>query len=778
MASNHHHAAHEPEDADLAIDPICGMKVDKKNPRGGTVAHGNHVHYFCSASCRTKFLDTPHGRSAMRTPQPQQPAPTKQAADDALYTCPMHPEIVQKGPGSCPICGMALEPKTVTAADTEDAEYVDMKRRFVVSAALTVPTFLLAMSDLIPGQPLQRLLSPSVMTWTQLVLSTPVVLWGGWPFFQRGWKSVVTLKLNMFTLIALGTGAAFAFSVFATLFPESLPHTLVHGGMAPVYFEAASVITTLVLLGQVLELRARHATAGALKSLLRLKPNTARRVLDDGAEVDVPLEHVKHGEKLRVRPGESVPVDGVVLEGQSSIDESMVTGEPIPVEKRPSDPVTGGTVNGRGSFVMRATRVGDETLLSRIVQLVNEAQRSRAPVQRLADRVSAWFVPAVLLVAVATAIAWAVLGPEPKLTHALVNAVTVLIIACPCALGLATPMSVMVGIGRGAQLGVLIKSAESLERMEKVNTLVVDKTGTLTEGKPRVVSLSTTPGFDEATVLAHAASLEQASEHPLASAVLAAAAERNVRVPRAVDFEAHVGRGIVGHVEDRRVAVGTERLLGEEGVDASPLRSRAEALRADGQTAVLVAIDGKPAGVISIADPIKATAAGAIEALKAAGIEVVMLTGDAQGTAAAVARKLGITRFEAGASPEGKADFVGKLAAEGRTVAMAGDGINDAPALARAHVGIAMGTGTDVAMQSAGVTLVKGDLNGIVRAVALSREVMRNIRQNLFFAFVYNMLGVPVAALGILGPMLASAAMALSSVSVIANALRLRRAVR
>jgi len=778
-SSHHHHAKHDPEDPNFAIDPICGMKVDKRNPRGGTIAHGNHAHYFCSDRCRTKFLDTPHGRSAMRSPQPPAPAPAPAAqGDEALYTCPMHPEVVQKGPGSCPICGMALEPKTVTAADTEDAELVDMKRRFTVSAALTVPTFLLAMSDLIPGQPVQQLISPTVMTWTQLLLSTPVVLWGGWPFFQRGWKSVVTLKLNMFTLIALGTGAAFAFSVFATLFPEMLPHTLTHGGMAPVYFEAASVITTLVLLGQVLELRARHATAGALKSLLRLKPNTARRVLDDGAEVDVPLEHVKKGEKLRVRPGETVPVDGVVLEGQSTIDESMVTGEPIPVEKREGEAVTGGTVNGRGSFVMEATRVGDETLLSRIVQLVNEAQRSRAPVQRLADRVSAWFVPAVLLIAIGTAIAWAVFGPEPRLTHALVNAVAVLIIACPCALGLATPMSVMVGIGRGAQLGVLIKSAESLERLERVDTLVVDKTGTLTEGKPKVMSVWTGAGFDDATLLSHAASLEQASEHPLAAAVLAAATARAVSIPKATDFEARVGRGVTGHVAGRRVAIGTEKLLGEEGVDASSLLSRAEASRNDGQTVIMVAIDGKAAGVISIADPVKATAGEAIQALKATGIEVVMLTGDAPGTAAAVARKLGIARFEAGASPESKADFVAKLAAEGRTVAMAGDGINDAPALARAHVGIAMGTGTDVAMQSAGVTLVKGDLNGIVRAVALSRAVMRNIRQNLFFAFVYNVLGVPVAALGILGPMLASAAMALSSVSVIANALRLRRAVR
>jgi len=737
------HAHHEPEDAGIAIDPICGMKVDTKHPRGGSVAHGDHTHYFCSDRCRTKFLD------GHREP-PRAAAPP---AGDALYTCPMHPEVVQTGPGSCPICGMALEPKTITADDAEDAELADLRRRFAVSAVLTAPVVVLAMGE--------HVLPVSAPGWVQLVLAAPVVLWGGWPFFQRAWRSIVTLKLNMFTLIALGTGAAFTFSVVATLFPHALAHGL--------YFEAAAVITTLALLGQVLELRARHATAGALKSLLRLKPANARRVLDDGAEIDVPLEHVRRGEKLRVRPGESVPVDGVVTEGQSAIDESMVTGEPLPVEKRAGDAVTGGTVNGRGTFIMEATQVGDETLLSRIVQLVNQAQRSRAPVQRLADRVSAWFVPAVLLVAVGTAIGWTLLGPEPTLTHALVNAVAVLIIACPCALGLATPMSVMVGIGRGAQLGVLVKSAEALERLERVDTLVVDKTGTLTEGQPKVIAVSAAPGFDEATLLSHAAALEQASEHPLASAIVAAAHD----VPKVHEFEARVGRGVVGRVAGRRVVVGTETLLKEEGIDPAPL---GEGLA--GRTAVLVAIDGAPAGVISIADPVKASAAGAVRSLQAAGVEVVMLTGDASGAAAEVARHVGIARFEAGVSPEGKAGFVAKLVAQGRRVAMAGDGINDAPALAAAHVGIAMGTGTDVAMQTAGITLVKGDLAGIVRAVALSRAAMRNIRQNLLFAFLYNVLGVPLAAVGLAGPMIASAAMALSSVSVIGNALRLRRAVR
>ena len=703
--------------------------------------------------------------------------------DERIYTCPMHPEVRQKGPGACPKCGMALEPGAPAAEDEgPSAELLDMTRRFRVGLALTLPVVAIATGEMLtPG--LVAWLGPTAIAWTQLVLSAPVVLWGGWPFFVRGWQSIVTRSLNMFTLIALGTAAAFGFSVFAVLFPEALPHGIRHGGALPVYFEAAAVIVTLVLLGQVLELRARSATSGAIRALLGLAPKTARRLRPDGGEEDIPLAHVHLGDRLRVRPGERVPVDGVVLEGRSAVDESMITGEPIPVEKTPGSRVTGGTVNGTGGFVMRAERIGADTLLAQIVRMVAEAQRSRAPIQRLADVVSAWFVPAVVLVAVLTSLVWGLYGPEPRLVYALVNAVAVLIIACPCALGLATPMSIMVGTGRGAQEGVLIKNAEALETMEKVDTIVVDKTGTLTEGKPRLVTVAAEAGFREDEVLALAAGLEQGSEHPLAAAVLAGAGERGVTPARVESFQSVTGQGVTGMAGGRRVALGNPRLLAAQGADAAGLAPRAEALRSEGQTVVYLALDGTPAGLLGVADPIKGSTPEAIRLLHAEGLRVVMLTGDSRTTAQAVARTLGLDDVIAEVQPADKAAVVERLQAEGRVVAMAGDGINDAPALAQARVGIAMGTGTDVAMESAGVTLVKGDLRGIVKARRLSRGTMRNIRENLLWAFVYNALGVPIAAgvlypvLGLLlSPMIASAAMSMSSVSVIANALRLRRA--
>ena len=701
-------------------------------------------------------------------------------APGVLYVCPMDPEIRQDGPGICPICGMDLEPESPLSGEAPDdsPELREMNRRFWVSFALTLPTFLLAMSDLLP---VPMLISPHTSAWIQLVLSAPAVLWGGAPFFQRGWASLVNRRLNMFTLIALGTAAAFGFSVFALLFPGLLPHAMSHGGGPPVYFEAASVIVTLVLLGQVLELRARSATSGAIRALLGLAPKTARRILEDGTELDIPLESVQVGDQLRVRPGEKVPVDGRVLFGHSSVDESMITGEPIPVEKTDGSPATAGTLNTNGSFVMTAERVGAETLLSRIVTMVSEAQRSRAPIQRLADLVSSWFVPAVILIAAFTAIVWGSVGPEPRLAYALVNAVAVLIIACPCALGLATPMSVMVGTGRGAQAGVLIRNAEALERLEKVDTLVLDKTGTLTEGKPALAHVVTARGVDEDTLLGAAAALEKASEHPLAAAVLAGAARRGIVVPAVGAFRAVTGKGITGRVGGVEVVVGNRGLLDELGVDTRPLAADAERLARTGHTVVFVAIRGALAGILSIHDPVKPTTPGALRALSDAGLRIVMLTGDTHTTAQAVADELGIREVFAGVLPDQKGDVIALLRREGRVVAMAGDGANDAPALARADVGIAMGTGTDVAIESASVTLVKGDLSGIVRARNLSRAVMKNIRQNLFFAFVYNVLGVPIAA-GIayplfgllLSPMIASAAMALSSVSVIGNALRLR----
>lgn len=711
-----------------------------------------------------------------------EPATVAPPATRTEWTCPMHPAIMRAEPGACPICGMALEPRTVTAEE-ENPELRDMSRRFWVCVALTAPILALMISELLPGKPLQMWLGAGAV-WLQFALATPVVLWGGWPFFVRGWRSVVNRSLNMFTLIALGTGAAYFFSVAAVLFPDAFPESFRdhHTGVPAVYFEPAAVIVTLVLLGQVLELRARSQTSSAIRALLGLAPKTARLIDANGQERDVPLEQVQPGDKLRVRPGEKVPVDGVVHEGRSAVDESMVTGEPMPVEKEPGSKVTGGTVNAAGGFVMEAERVGADTLLAQIVRLVSEAQRSRAPIQRLADTVSAWFVPAVVVVAVATAVVWGIYGPAPRMAHALVNAVAVLIIACPCALGLATPMSIMVGTGRGAQAGVLVRNAEALEVLEKVDTVVVDKTGTLTEGKPKLVTVQPLDGFDQAILLRLAASLEQASEHPLAAAVVAGAKEKGVTPARAEDFRSFAGKGVSATVEGKAVAIGNARLLEEVGASDGRLAENARPLQREGQTVMFVVIDGRPAGLLGVTDPIKESTPRAIEALHADGVKIAMLTGDNRAAAESVARRLGIDQFEAEVLPEHKADAVKKLQSEGRRVAMAGDGINDAPALAQADVGIAMGTGTDVAMESASVTLVKGDLGGIARARRLSRAVMRNIRQNLFFAFIYNLLGVPIAAgvlypfFGLLlSPMIASVAMTFSSVSVIMNALRLRR---
>src|SRR5712692_9970971 len=696
------------------------------------------------------------------------------------YTCPMHPKIVRDAPGSCPLCGMALEPRTVTLEDEENLELRDMSRRFWVSAVLAAPVLFLAMADMIPGQPVGHLVAASVATWLELALATPVVLWGGWPFFERGWQSFVNRSPNMFTLITLGVGTAYVYSVTATLFPGLFPDSFRgHAGEVPVYFEAAAIITVLVLLGQVLELRARSQTSGAIKALLGLAPKTARVIGDDGRESDVPLDQVKPGDRLRVRPGEKVPVDGIVLEGHSSVDESMVTGEPIPVEKEPGSKVTGATVNDTGSFVMRAERVGSDTILAQIVHLVAEAQRSRAPIQKLADTVSGWFVPAVIIVAILAFIVWSLLGPPPAMGFALLNAVAVLIIACPCALGLATPMSIMVGTRRG----VLVRNAEALELLEKMDTLVVDKTGTLTEGKPRLVGVTPIGGFNENELLLLVASLERASEHPLAAAIVKGAEDRGLKLAEASEFNAETGKGVAGTVDKRRVAVGNAALFASLGIDADGLPEAADARRKDGQGVMLIAVDGHAAGLVAVADPIKESAIGALRALRDEGIRVVMLTGDSRVTADAVAAKLGIDDVVAEVLPDQKASVVKNFQDEGRFVGMAGDGINDAPALAQAQIGIAMGTGADVAMESAGVTLVKGDLQGLVRARHLSRATMRNIRQNLFFAFVFNALAVPIAAgvlypaFGLLlNPMIASAAMSLSSVTVVSNALRLRTA--
>jgi Cu+-exporting ATPase len=772
----HKHSHHGQKPAALpegaARDPVCGMTVDPEGAKHRTVYEGN-PYYFCCSGCLTKFEADP-ARYLEKKPPPAPVLP-----EGTTYTCPMHPEIRQLGPGSCPICGMALEPVLASAAEEKNPELVSMTRRFWIGLALTVPVFLLEMSSHLG---LGHWLEGQWLNWLQLALATPVVLWGGWPFFERGWQSLKTRNLNMFTLIAMGTGVAWLYSIAATFFPGAFPAAFrMSGGAVPVYFEAAAVITVLVLLGQVLELRARAQTSGAIRALLNLAPKTARLVTADESERDVPLETVAAGDRLRVRPGEAVPVDGEVLDGRSAIDESMVTGESMPVSKAPGSKLIGGTMNQSGSLVIRAEKVGRETMLAKIVQMVADAQRSRAPIQRLADRVSGWFVPLVIAVALAAFVAWSTWGPEPRFTIGLVAAVSVLIIACPCALGLATPMAIMVGVGRGAQAGVLIKNAEALERFERVDTILADKTGTLTEGKPKVVAFKVAAGFVEADVLRLAASLERGSQHPLGAAIVKAAEEKGLPLAAVQNFDAPAGKGVMGDADGRRVVIGNLRIMREAGIDPGSLGAEAGRLSGEGATAIFIAIDGRMAGVAGIADPIKPATPGALAALKAEGIRVVMLTGDNAATANAVAKRLGITEVEAEVLPEDKAKVVERLRREGRVVAMAGDGVNDAPALAAADIGIAMGTGTDVAMESAGVTLLKGDLNGIVRARHLSSATMANIRQNLFFAFAYNAAGVPIAAgvlypfFGILlSPVIAAAAMALSSVSVIGNSLRLR----
>jgi Cu+-exporting ATPase len=763
------------------------MTVDPAAARHKT-EHAGKTYYFCSNGCRVKFEAAPEkyppSPAASSTTSPTSVPKPPRVAEGAIYTCPMHPEIRQQGPGACPICGMALEPLEVTAEAMPNHELRDMTRRFWIGLALAAPVVALDMGGHFAH--LDRFIAPQVSHWIQLACATPVVLWAGWPFFQRGWASLVTRHLNMFTLIAIGTGIAWIYSVIATLAPWLFPAAYrMEDGAVAVYFEAAALITVLVLLGQVLELRARDRTGGAIRALLDLSPKTAHRIMSDHKgsthEGDVPVESVAVGDLLRIRPGEKVPVDGVVAEGQSSLDESMVTGESMPVEKSVGDRLIGGTLNGSGGLVMRADSIGSDTVLARIVQMVTDAQRSRAPIQRLADRVAGWFVPAVVAVAVAAFLAWYFWGPQPSFAYGVVAAVAVLIIACPCALGLATPMSIMVGVGRGAQAGVLIKDAEALERMERIDTLVLDKTGTLTEGKPRVIEIITTGGLAETELLRLAAAVERASEHPLGQAIVTEAAARNLELPRVENFDSPSGRGARGRVDGRRIVLGNVRFLKEEGIEAGELASRADALRGDGATAIFVAVDGEPAGLIAITDAAKPSAEAAIRDLKAEGIHLVMLTGDNRVTAEAVARKLGIDKVEAEVLPEHKRDAVEELRRAGRVVAMAGDGVNDAPALAAADIGIAMGTGSDVAIESAGITLLGGDLGGILRARRLSRATMRNIRQNLFFAFAYNAIGVPVAAgilypvFGIvLSPVIAAAAMALSSVSVIGNALRLR----
>ena len=770
-----HQPLHSPNAAIAAIDPVCGMTVDPtKTPHRHDYQH--HTYHFCSAGCRGKFAADPDKYLKAGV------APEAVAPEGGLYTCPMHPEIRQVGPGACPICGMALEPVTVTAETPVNPELLDMTRRFWLGLVLTLPVTVLEMGGYFVD--LGAWLTPNVDNVIQLALATPVVLWAGWPFLVRGWHSFVSRKLNMFSLIAVGTGVAWVYSVVAALAPQLFPPAFRgHEGAVGVYFEAAAGITVLVLLGQVLELRARQRTSGAIRALLNLAPKTARQIAPGGAETEVALDTVLVGDRLRVRPGEKIPVDGTVIDGRSSVDELMVTGELMPVTKTAYAKVIAGTLNQSGSFIMRADKVGRDTLLAQIVQMVATAQRSRAPIQRLADQVSSWFVPLVLLIALGAFAVWAVYGPEPRFTFALVAAVSVLIIACPCALGLATPMSIMVGVGRGARAGVLVKNAEALERMERVDTLVIDKTGTLTEGKPKVIAIVAAVGFSEADVLRLAASVERGSEHPLAAAIVAAAADRNIETAEVGDFDAPTGKGVTGTVDRRKVALGSANFMTELGIDGSSLQSDADLLRRDGATVVFLAADAKAAGLIAIADPVKATTPRALKSLIGDGLRIVMLTGDNRITAAAVARRLGITEVEAEVLPDGKGAVVDKLRREGRVVAMAGDGVNDAPALAAADVGIAMGTGIDVAIESAGITLLKGDLTGIVRARRLSRATMRNIRQNLLLAFLYNGAAIPIAAgalypaFGVLlSPVIGAAAMALSSVSVITNALRLRRA--
>ncbi|WP_445502743.1 heavy metal translocating P-type ATPase [Microvirga sp. G4-2] len=774
---DHGHEHHHPDtavDAGKIKDPVCGMMIDPHATPYRTHYQGK-PYYFCSSGCQAKFQAEP-----AKYVEPKPAMKAEAVPEGTIYTCPMHPQIRQVGPGSCPICGMALEPVLATAETGPSHELVDMKRRFWIGLLLTIPVFALEMGSHLIG--LDHLVPRGSSNWIQMVLATPVVLWAGWPFFVRGWQSLVNRSLNMFTLIAMGTGVAWLYSMIATFAPEIFPAAFRgHDGSVAVYFEAASVITVLVLLGQVLELRARESTSGAIRALLDLAPKTARKILPDGTEQEVQLDTVQVGDRLRVRPGEKVPVDGAVLEGRSAVDEAMVTGESMPVTKEVGAKVIGGTMNQSGALVIEAQKVGRDTMLSQIVQLVAEAQRSRAPIQRLADQVSGYFVPAVIGVAVLAFIAWAVWGPEPRFSYGLVAAVAVLIIACPCALGLATPMSIMVGVGRGAQGGVLIKNAEALEHMEKIDSLVVDKTGTLTEGKPAVTAVVPAPGFTEADVLRLSASVERASEHPLAAAIVAAAERQNIATVPVTDFDSPTGKGALGTVEGKRIVLGNKAFLAEHGIDVSPLARQADMLREDGATAIFAGIDGRVAGAIAIADPVKASTPKALAGLKAEGVRVVMLTGDNWTTARAVAKRLGIEEVEAEVLPDQKSAVVDKFKRAGRIVAMAGDGVNDAPALAAADVGIAMGTGTDVAMESAGMTLLKGDLTGIVRARRLSAATMRNIRQNLFFAFIYNALGVPVAAgvlypiFGILlSPIIAAAAMALSSVSVIGNAIRLR----
>ncbi|RED16672.1 heavy metal translocating P-type ATPase [Parasphingopyxis lamellibrachiae] len=761
-----------------ATDPVCGMTVEPDKTDHHAQHEGDEFH-FCSAGCHDKFVADPELYLSKESGGGVDDVPA-----GTIYTCPMHPEIRQVGPGSCPICGMALEPEEVSLDTGPDPEYLDMRRRFWVSAIFTIPLFIYAMGDLIPGQPFADLIEPVWAQWVQLIIATPVVLWGAWPFFVRGVQSVRTMNLNMFTLIGLGVFVAYAFSVIATIAPHIFPPAFHDAdGRVGVYFEAAAVITTLVLLGQVLELKARGQTSSALRALLELAPPVATRIAEDGSESEISLEEVKAGDHLRVRPGEKIPVDGVVLSGASTVDEAMVTGEPIPVRKEEGGEVTGGTVNQTGAFVMEAQRVGKDTLLAKIVRMVAEAQRSRAPIQRLADTVAGWFVPVVVGISVVTFIIWSIWGPSPAMAYALVNAIAVLIIACPCALGLATPMSIMVGTGKGAQNGILIKNAEALETFEKVDTVVVDKTGTLTEGKPKLVAVETTDGFEKSALLRMIASIERASEHPLAGAIVEGAEEQGLHLADTLDFESMTGAGVQALVDGRIIAIGNEKMMERVGAADPALIKRADEGRALGRTVMFAAVDGKAAGIVAVADPIKETSAYAIAKLHESGIRVVMLTGDSEGTANAVARQVGIDEVRANVSPEDKNRIVKELRAEGRVVAMAGDGINDAPALAEADIGVAMGTGTDVAMESAGITLVKGDLSGIAKARRLSSITMRNIRQNLFFAFVYNALGVPLAA-GILypvfglllSPMIAAAAMSLSSVSVIGNALRLRRA--
>ena len=778
---DHTHAGHDhdrhhgaPAGAQArARDPVCGMSVDPATSKH-RFDHRGETFHFCSAGCRTKFVADP-GKYLEKTGALKTHVP-----EGTIYTCPMHPEIRQVGPGSCPICGMALEPEVANLDAGPNPELADMTRRFWIGAALSLPPVVLEMGGHLVGG--HGLIDPALSNWIQLVFATPVVLWAGWPFLVRGWQSLVTRNLNMFTLIAMGTGVAYLYSLVGTIAPQSFPETFRgHGGAVAVYFEAASVITVLVLLGQVLELRAREATSGAIKALLQLAPKTARRIGEDGSDHEVEIDTLMVGDRLRVRPGEKVPVDGVILEGRSALDESLVTGESMPVTKEAGGKVIAGTLNQSGSFVMRADKVGRDTLLSQIVRMVADAQRSRAPIQRLADQVAGWFVPTVIAVALIAFAAWATFGPEPRMAFGLVAAVSVLIIACPCALGLATPMSIMVGVGRGAQAGVLIKNAEALERMEKIDTLVVDKTGTLTEGKPKVVSIVAAAGFEENDILRLAASVERASEHPLADAIVRAAKDRNLSLAPVEGFDSPTGKGAAGKVDGKSIVLGNAKYFASIGIETAALDGEAERLRADGATVINMAIDGKLAGLFAIADPVKSSTPEALQALQAEGIRVIMLTGDNRTTAGAVARQLGIPDIEADVLPDQKSAVVAKLRDAGRIVAMAGDGVNDAPALAAADVGIAMGTGTDVAMESAGVTLLKGDLTGIARARKLSQATMSNIRQNLFFAFIYNAAGIPIAAgilypaFGILlSPIIAAAAMALSSVSVVGNALRLR----